>query len=78
MNLCSECRRTPWPFLFITFISVVVASITWMMLDLAQLQAGVRLSVSGLVFLAVAATLSHYVMSCMRRHCRSQSGGERA
>ena len=77
MSLCSECRRTPWPFLFIGFISLMVAFITWMMLDLAQLQAGVRLAVSGLVFLAMAATLSHYVMNCMRRHCRSH-GGERA
>lgn len=70
MKLCSQCRKTPWPFLFALFISGFTAFLTWMMLLLSQFGATERVIVTAVVFLAAAATLIHYMLSCMKRHCR--------
>ncbi len=70
MKLCSECRKTPWPFAFALFISGITAFLTWLMLSFSGFNETEQLIGSALVFLAAAATLMHYVMSCMKRHCR--------
>lgn len=70
MKLCTQCRKTPWPFLFALFIAGITAFLTWLMLSFSQFSANERLIGSTLVFIGAAATLVHYVISCMRRHCR--------
>jgi hypothetical protein len=63
MKLCNECRRTPWPFVFALFIS-------WLMLSFSGFGELEQLIGTGMMFFAAAATLMHYVLSCMKRHCR--------
>jgi hypothetical protein len=69
MRLCSDCRKTPWPFVMVTFISGAIAFVTWLVLGFAQSDPLVQIIGTVAVFIAVAATLLHYVLSCMRRHC---------
>ncbi|MGA7979258.1 MAG: hypothetical protein WCA32_03425 [Chromatiaceae bacterium] len=54
----------------VVFISSVVAFLTWLMLSLSSLEAVIRLVGSAAVFIGVASALAHYVVSCMKRHCR--------
>lgn len=75
MKLCSECRRTPWPFLMVFFVSSVSAFLTWLTLSYSQFGEVERLAGSVGVFLAVGGTLLHYVMACMRRHCHHHPQG---
>jgi apolipoprotein N-acyltransferase len=70
MKLCQECRKTPWPFAFALFISSFTAFLTWLMLSFSGFNDTEQLIGSSMVFVAAAATLFHYVLSCMRRHCR--------
>jgi sterol desaturase/sphingolipid hydroxylase (fatty acid hydroxylase superfamily) len=54
----------------VLFIDAVIAFLTWLMLGFAgadPLEAAIG---TALVFVAVGATLVHYVLGCMRRHCR--------
>lgn len=69
MKLCRDCRRTPWPFIMVAFISTLISFVTWLALGLAQWDAPIRLLGTAGVFAAVGGTLTHYVLSCMRRHC---------
>jgi CDP-diglyceride synthetase len=59
-----------WPFGVVVFISSVVAFLTWLMLSLSSVEGVIRLVGSAAVFVGVASTLAHYVVSCMKRHCR--------
>lgn len=70
MKLCSECSRTPWPYLMVLFLAGVSAFLTWLTLSYSEL--GELESIAGSlgVFLAVGGTLLHYVLGCMNRHCR--------
>ena len=70
MKLCPQCQKTPWPFLFALFIAGFAAFLTWLTTALSDLTYGLRIAASASVFIAVAATLIHYVVSCMKRHCR--------
>ena len=70
MKLCPKCRKTPWPFLFALFIAGFTAFLTWLILLYSQFDVTHRWVWSGVVFVAAAATLVHYVISCMKRHCR--------
>jgi hypothetical protein len=54
----------------VVFISSVVAFLTWLMLSLSSVEGVIRLVGSAVVFVGVASTLAHYVVSCMKRHCR--------
>ncbi|NEX21162.1 hypothetical protein G3480_12700 [Thiorhodococcus mannitoliphagus] len=70
MKLCPKCGRSRWPFVMVFAIAVFIAGMTWLMLGLATMDAWMRVLVAVGVFLGVGATLLHYVVSCLRRHCR--------
>jgi len=73
MKLCPECRSARWPFVVVVFVSSVVAFLTWLMLSLSNVEGVICLLGSGAVFVTVASTLAHYVVSCMKRHCRHRT-----
>ena len=52
------------------FITLIVAFITWLVLGLSQIEALPRLAIAAVIFLAVGGTLLHYILTCLRRHCR--------
>ena len=70
MKLCPECSKSPWPFVMVFFLASVSGFITWLTLSYSQLGLLERVGGTALIFIAVGATLLHYVLSCMRRHCR--------
>lgn len=72
MKLCSECPTSAWPFALVTVIAAVLGFITWLMAGLSELEPAVRLATAGAVFAAVEVTLVHYVLTCIRRHCRHE------
>lgn len=70
MKLCSRCKQTVLPFVMILLIASLASFMTWLSLSLSDVgPLPVAIACTG-VFLAVGATLLHYVISCMRRHCR--------
>jgi hypothetical protein len=46
-----------------------------LMLSFAEFDALEQLIGSAIMFIAAGGTLIHYVMSCMRRHCRHDQQG---
>jgi hypothetical protein len=70
MKLCPKCNHSPWPFVMVLAIAGVIAFITWLILGLSVRDQLPRLAAAGLVFLAVGGTLLHYVLTCLKRHCR--------
>jgi hypothetical protein len=54
----------------VLMISSVLAFITWLILGLSQVDPVMRLAAGAAVFLGVGGTLLHYVVSCLKRHCR--------
>ncbi|QVL48417.1 MAG: hypothetical protein KFB96_22890 [Thiocapsa sp.] len=70
MKLCPKCSRSPLPFVMVLLISSVLAFITWLVLGLSQVEPMVRLAGGTAAFLAVGGTLLHYVIGCLKRHCR--------
>ncbi|MBK5932170.1 hypothetical protein [Halochromatium salexigens] len=70
MKLCKTCFSSPWPFMMVTAIAIMTGFVTWLTLGLSQPEPQVQLAVGLIAFIAVEATLIHYVISCMRRHCR--------
>jgi hypothetical protein len=70
MKLCPKCSHSPLPFLMVLLISSVLAFITWLVLGLSQVEPTLRLAAGAAVFLAVGGTLVHYVITCLKRHCR--------
>ncbi len=70
MKLCPRCKKTFLPFVMILLIASLASFMTWLSLSLSDV-AGLPLAIACVgVFLAVGGTLLHYVLSCMRRHCR--------
>jgi hypothetical protein len=54
----------------ILLIAALASFMTWLSLSLSDV-VGLPMAVACAgVFLAVGGTLLHYVLSCMRRHCR--------
>lgn len=53
-----------------TVIASITGFVTWLTIGLSSLAPELRIAISVIVFVAVEATLVHYVVSCMRRHCR--------
>jgi hypothetical protein len=75
MKLCPQCNGSPLPFVMVLFMASLLAFVTWLMLTFAgadPLQAAVGTAVA---FVAVGATMLHYVLACMKRHC--PHGGNR-
>lgn len=77
MKLCRQCGRSPLPLLMVVFVAGVSAFLTWLTLTYSQFETIEVIAGSGAVFLAVAGTVLHYVHSCIKRHCRHGSHGER-
>ena len=70
MKFCSECRVSAWPFALVTVIAGVIAFLTWLIMGLSQPEPMMRLGAALAMFVAVEGTLVHYVINCIRRHCR--------
>ncbi len=70
LKFCPQCKNSPWPFAMVLVVSTVSAFVTWLTLSFAQFGDIESLAGSGLVFAAVGTTLFHYVINCMKRHCR--------
>jgi len=70
MNLCPKCVRSSWPFVLVLAIASVAGFATWLTLGLSVEDPVQRIAAGAVAFLAVGATLLHYVLSCLRRHCR--------
>ncbi|WP_295541604.1 hypothetical protein [uncultured Thiohalocapsa sp.] len=70
MKLCPKCTASPLPFVMIVVIAGVIGFMTWLILGLSDWSTWPRLGIAAAGTAAVAATLWHYVISCMRRHCR--------
>jgi hypothetical protein len=51
-------------------IASVTSFVTWITLGLSVDEPMPRAMASGGVFLAVGGTMLHYVMTCLKRHCR--------
>ena len=69
MKLCCECRRKPWPYALVLFISSFVAFVTWLTLSAAGVGAQIKIWSTVGIFLIIAALLIHYMLACMSRHC---------
>lgn len=78
MNLCPKCNPPAWTFAVIFILTSVIAFVTWLMLGLSMTAPLPRAGIASVVFLAVGATLVHYVMSCVKRHCRHGEQSARA
>jgi hypothetical protein len=70
MKLCPQCNASLLPYLMITLIAGVIGFMTWLTLGLSDWGTAPRAAVAAGACLAVGLTLWHYVLSCMRRHCR--------
>ena len=70
MNFCPKCGRPLWPFVMILTIASVIAFLTWLILGLSAIEPLQRWLMTLGAFILVGATLLHYVLSCLRRHCR--------
>jgi hypothetical protein len=74
MKICPQCGNSPWPFAMVLFIAAIIAFLTWLMLSFAGADALEAAIGTAVAFVAVGATLVHYVLGCMRRHCRHGPG----
>ena len=70
MKFCPKCGRSPWPFVMVLLIASVTSFVTWVTLGLSIDETAPRALASAGVFLAVGGTLLHYVLACLKRHCR--------
>ena len=69
MSLCGKCRKKPWPYALVLFISTFVAFVTWLTLSLTAFTHDARLLLTAAAFLTAAVVLFSYMISCLRRHC---------
>ena len=69
MKLCGKCRKKPWPFAIVGFLSTFVAFVTWLTLAAAGFTPEVSRWLTVVAFLAAGGVLSSYMVACMRRHC---------
>lgn len=72
MKLCPQCSHSPLPFVMVFTLSLVISFVTWLMIGLSSIDPLSRYLAAGVVFIAVGTTLLHYVLSCLKRHCRHQ------
>ena len=76
MKLCPECGRSPLAYFMVVFISGVSAFLTWLTLSYSQAGQIEVIAGSLLVFFAVGGTVLHYVLGCMKRHCRHEKDSQ--
>jgi hypothetical protein len=69
MRLCGKCRKKPWPYALVLFISTFVGFVTWLTMSAVGLAPAVTNGVTIGAFLIAAVVLFSYMISCMRRHC---------
>ncbi len=74
MKLCPKCDHSPLPFLMVFIIATLGAFMTWLTLGLSVPDLLPRVAASALTFVAVGATLLHYIFSCLKRHCTHKGG----
>lgn len=72
MKLCSECRRTPLPYIVPLFVAGFSAFLTWLTLSVAGIDPQANRWWTAGVFLGVLGLLMGYMVSCIRRHCTHQ------
>lgn len=70
MSLCPKCSRSRWPFIVIFGITSMISATTWLVLGLSAMDPLTRALIALGVFVGVGGTLLHYVISCLKRHCR--------
>ena len=70
MKLCPKCDNSPMPFLMVLMVAGISAFMTWLTMGLSTPVVWIRLAASALIFAAVGGTLLHYVLGCLKRHCR--------
>jgi len=70
MKFCRKCNSSALPFFVVFFVAGISADLTWLTLTYSEVGKTELIAGSVGVFLAVGATLLHYVISCMKRHCR--------
>ena len=74
MKLCPKCDHSPWPFVMAFVVAAISAFATWLTLGLtlglSVSDIAARATASALAFAAVGGTLVHYILSCIKRHCR--------
>ena len=70
MKLCPKCNKSLWPFVMVFYVGGIGAFITWLTLAYSQFSPDQQVAGSALIFLAVGGTVLHYVLGCLRRHCR--------
>jgi hypothetical protein len=78
MKLCPQCNASLLPYAMITLIAGVIGFLTWLTLGLSDWDEGPRALAAAGACLAVGVTLWHYVVSCMRRHCRHHDHNHRS
>ena len=69
MSLCGKCRKKPWPYAMVLFISTFVAFVTWLTVSAAGFTHDARVWLTVAAFLVAAVVLFGYMVSCLRRHC---------
>jgi hypothetical protein len=52
------------------FIAGVSAYMTWLTLTYSQAGTNARILGTAIAFVAVGGTVLHYMISCLKRHCR--------
>lgn len=70
MRLCPRCKKIFLPYLMILLVAGLAGFMTGLTLDLSGVSGLPLVVACAGVFLVVGSTLLHYVIACMRRHCR--------
>lgn len=70
MKLCPKCNNSPLPFVMVAVVASLAAFMTWLTVGFGTREVWPPAVAAVLVFFAVGATLLHYVLACMKRHCR--------
>lgn len=69
-GFCTRCCQERWPYALVVVLAGIVAYLTWLVLEFTDSDKTVQIVGSISAFIAVGATLLHYVITCLKRHCR--------
>ena len=72
MKLCNQCHSILWPYAIAIFIAGVTAFLTWLFLGYIEFDTAEQIMGAIGAFLAVGATLSHYMVACMEQRCQHE------